>query len=256
MTAPRPPDADPAALAGDVVRMAGPVLVGLDVDGVLAPIVDHADDARLLPGMLEAVEELAEVTPVAVVSGRRLADLHGFGFDEPIELFGTHGLERGGTAGAVLAPDEQRRYDRLRTVAEDAATLAGDGAWVELKALGVVLHVRQADPARAEVAVAEAMRLADDVTDAHVKQGKSVAELLVRATSKAAAIVTLRQEEGAAAVVFLGDDATDEEVFAALGPDDLGIRVGPGATAATARLADPDAVLTFLRTLARALAPG
>ena len=40
-----------------------PLLVGLDVDGVLAPIVDHADDATLLPGMLAAVTALAERNP-------------------------------------------------------------------------------------------------------------------------------------------------------------------------------------------------
>jgi trehalose-6-phosphatase len=50
-------------------------------------------------------------------------------------------------------------------------------------------------------------------------------------------------------VAFVGDDRTDEEVFAALGPTDLGVRVGPGDTAASHRLADPQAVLAFLRSL-------
>jgi trehalose 6-phosphate phosphatase len=82
-----------------------------------------------------------------------------------------------------------------------------------------------------------------------VKSGKSVVEVLARSTSKAVAVLALQREQGAAAVAFVGDDRTDEEVFAALGPADLGVRVGPGDTAASHRLADPQAVLAFLRSL-------
>ena len=60
-----------------------------------------------------------------------------------------------------------------------------------------------------------------------------------------------------AAVVFVGDDRTDEEVFAELGAGDCSIRVGPGDTAAGHRLAGPPEVLAFLQALAALLAdPG
>src|SRR5918995_2345710 len=85
---------DTAAVAAVAAALERPVVVGLDVDGVLAPIVAHADDARLLPGVLEAVGELAARTPVAVVSGRSIENLSRFGFPEHVEMFGTHGLER------------------------------------------------------------------------------------------------------------------------------------------------------------------
>src|SRR4051794_29235145 len=61
---------DPDALAREMAALARPMLVGLDVDGVLAPIVAHADNAELLPGMREAVTALAHRVAVAVVSGR------------------------------------------------------------------------------------------------------------------------------------------------------------------------------------------
>jgi trehalose 6-phosphate phosphatase len=38
-------------------------------------------------------------------------------------------------------------------------------------------------------------------------------------------------------VLFAGDDVTDEDALASLGEYDLGIRVGPGDTAATVRVA-------------------
>ncbi len=60
----------------------------------------------------------------------------------------------------------------------------------------------------------------------------------------------MRTEAGAAAVSFVGDDITDEDVFAALGAGDLGVRVGAGTTSARRRLRDP-AVLTSCSTLSR-----
>ena len=63
----------------------------------------------------------------------------------------------------------------------------------------------------------------------------------------------MRGEVGAAAVSFVGDDITDEDVFAALGAGDLGVRVGPGQTSARRRIGDPGDVLTFVRHLAAAL---
>ena len=50
-------------------------LLVLDVDGVLAPIVERADQAELLPGMTETLTELAELVHLAVVSGRAVGDL-------------------------------------------------------------------------------------------------------------------------------------------------------------------------------------
>lgn len=249
--APTPNTADPAHLAELVAARPHPVLVGLDVDGVLAPIVAHADDAALLPGVLDAVTALAARTPVAVVSGRRLDDLLGFGFTTPVEVVGTHGLERLGAGPLALTADEQGRYDELHRIAADAAEQAGDGAWVEIKRASVVLHVREADPVSAAAATDVARRRAEAVLDAQIKAGKSVLELLVRATSKATAMRTLRQEVAAASVVFVGDDHTDEEVFADLRdrPADVSIRVGPGDTAARHRLADPAAVNAFLDAL-------
>jgi len=79
--------------------------------------------------------------------------------------------------------------------------------------------------------------------------GHGVVELLTRATRKARAVAELREEIGAGAVVFLGDDSTDEEVFSALGDGDCSIRVGPGETAARRRLAGPPDVLRFLQAL-------
>lgn len=217
---------------------------------MLAPIVDHADDAVLLPGMLDAVERLAAWTTVAVVSGRTVADLRRFGFPDEIEVFGLHGMERDGTRTIELAADEQARLARLHALATEAAGHAGDGAWVEVKPASVVLHVREAGPDRGARSAADLREKAADVTGAHVMPGKGVVELLTRATSKALAVAELRAELGAGGIVFVGDDRTDEEVFASLDGDGCSIRVGPGDTVATHRLAGPSEVLELLQALA------
>ena len=78
-----------------------------------------------------------------------------------------------------------------------------------------MLHVREAPPEDGARSAATLRERAEDVTGAHVLPGHGVVELLTRATSKALAIAELRDELGAGAVVFVGDDRTDEEVFAA-----------------------------------------
>src|SRR5215211_3022152 len=103
---------DSATVAAVAAALPLPVVVGLDVDGVLAPIVRHASDAQLLPGVLEAVSALAGLTPVAVVSGRSVEDLARFGFPDNVEIFGTHGLERRNEAPVELGHHEQRRFER------------------------------------------------------------------------------------------------------------------------------------------------
>ena len=241
---------DPDEVAAAAARLPRPLLVGLDVDGVLAPIVAHADDAVLLPGMLDAVNALASRVTVAVVSGRSLADLERFGFPVHVEVFGMHGMERNGRT-IELAEHERERLARLHALAAEAAHLAGEGAWVEVKPASVVLHVREAKPEHGARSAAELRERAADITGAHVMPGKGVVELLTRATSKAIAIDELRAEIGARGVVFAGDDRTDEEVFASLDGDGCTIRVGPGPTAARHRLAGPPEVLRFLNALAR-----
>lgn len=244
---------DPVAVAEDVMALAAPPLVGFDVDGVLAPIVAHAADAALLPGVLSRLIQLAKHLPVAVVSGRAVGDLARFGFPASLMVSGSHGAERRGLPLAPLSTVESARLTRLRSLAATAANEAGNGAWVEHKPTGVVLHIRESDPARGQAAADRLVGVGALVAGAQVKQGHGVVELVARPASKATAIRTMWDESGASSVAYVGDDATDEDVFRSLGPGDLGIRVGPGPTAATRRLADPVAVTRYLGALVERL---
>ncbi len=253
MTGAAPAYDDPSAVAAEVASLTRPLLAAFDVDGVLAPIVAHAADAALLPGLLDALGALSARTPVGIVSGRTIENLARFGFPDSFLVAGSHGAERRGRPLDPLSAAEADRLARLRVFADRATRDAGPGAWVEAKPTAVVVHVREANPVIAEPALATLATAAGGVPGAHVKRGHRVVELAVRAASKAAAIADMRSEVGATAVTFVGDDITDEDVFAALGAGDVGVRVGAGQTSARRRLRDPGDVLTFVRHLATGL---
>ncbi len=233
----------------------GRLLLGLDVDGVLAPIVSRADRSQLLPGVLAVVQALARLIPVAIVSGRSVDDLeHLYAFPGDVVVVGSHGLETRGGPSVELDDHERARLANLRQLAQQAEAIAGPGAWIEHKPASVVLHVRQADEEAGRRATIWLVDAAGAAAAGSVKTGHAVVELLARATSKADAVERLRHHYGRAVVAFAGDDETDEEVFAGLRPEDFGVRVGPGATAARYRLVGPPQVLEWLSTLLAVLA--
>ena len=83
----------------------------------------------------------------------------------------------------------------------------------------------------------------------HVTHGKQVVELAVVETSKGIALQRLRAMLAADAVLYVGDDVTDETAFAVLGPTDVGVKVGPGETLATYRIDGPEDVRSLLQLL-------
>jgi trehalose 6-phosphate phosphatase len=239
-----------AALAASAGR---PLLVGLDIDGTLASIVEHPSQARLVAGALAALGDLAgrADTTVAVVSGRAYADImEHFAFPPRVVIIGSHGLETDGE-GVHLDRAEARRLAAVRAVLEPVVE-ATPGSWIEEKPASVVFHHRECDPDLARVAARRVERAVRPRPGVFVLHGHEVLEAMVRRPSKAAAVVNLQADTGAATVVYAGDDRTDEEVFAALAPDDLTVKVGLGATVARHRLAGPSDVAEFVAQLAAA----
>lgn len=225
------------------------LLVASDYDGVLAPIV--ADPARAVPhpDAVAVLRDLARLpaTTVAAVSGRSREDLarvSGLPAEE-IRLIGSHGAELTGSI-ALTGAQQQLRHRLIAAVRQ----AAGDrpGVRLELKPASVVLHTRTAADRRDAAEVTAAV-LAGPAAwpGVHATPGKEVVELSVVPADKGTAVTALRQDHHADAVLFLGDDVTDERAFAVLGTDDVGIKVGPGQTLARFRVPDPAAAVGVLR---------
>ena len=242
-------DITPGALTDLVRPLLDGGLLAFDVDGVLAPIVEHADDAELTPGVADGLRQLAGSAQIVIVSGRSLADLERlFAFPTGIDVIGSHGLERRGRDPLALTDDERFVFEQLEILGHRAVAAAGEGAWLEYKPASVVVHVRSADAGRSAAAVDAIGRFAASIDGAQVKRGHEVVELLARPTSKGEAIS--RRRVPGQPVVFLGDDVTDESVFEVMGDHDVSVRVGPGDTAARYRLGDPGQVAEFVAALA------
>lgn len=260
-----------AAAAADLrtaiarVAASDPLLVALDFDGTLSPLADEPMDARMLPAARAAVEALiaAPGTIVAFVSGRSLVDLRVIAEHDDtsrVLLAGSHGAEFRIPGEGIVSHGEDAAdvalRDALRTHAE-AATAHLAGVWIEPKTFGFGVHTRRAAPAAAE----EANRLVDGIVAAEAphwrrRTGHNIVEYAFRHEGKDSAIAELRARTGAAAVLFAGDDVTDEDALRSLGDGDLGVRVGPreipgwGETAAAVCVPGIAALAALLRLLA------
>lgn len=230
------------------------VVVGVDFDGTLAPLVDVPSQARAVPGSLELLVELAAQpgVDVAVVSGRDLATLGQVTSLGPeVTLIGSHGVEtsRADEDGEDLLDDVERA--RLDALDADLGQLLDRHPEVRLerKPTSRVLHTRGLDEDVATAALAAGERLLERHPGVHATPGKDVLEMSVTEAGKGHALQALARAHHAEAILYLGDDVTDERAFAELGPNDVTIRVGPGDTVAEHRVADEEGVLEVLRAL-------
>ncbi|AXH35437.1 trehalose-phosphatase [Humibacter sp. BT305] len=247
-------------LALERLAATGHLLVALDFDGTLSPIVPRPEDARALPEADEALHALAAApgTTVVLVSGRSMASLeHVSGSPEHVLLVGSHGAEVKDDEGVhvELDGDERVRREALHRALESAVADHAD-VWVEEKPAGFAVHTRRATDEVADAARASARAAVVGIDGLTEREGKGVLEFAVKATSKGDSVRTLRESTGATAVLFAGDDVTDEDGFAVLGEGDVGLKVGPGETAASYRVDDPAAVASLLTRLAALRARG
>jgi trehalose 6-phosphate phosphatase len=125
----------------------------------------------------------------------------------------------------------------------------GVGATVERKQQSVTFHYRNLAEEDAKNALERIRGWAQDRDEVRVLEGKKVIELTSGTQNKGDAI---RDLAGSASIIYIGDDTTDETVFEVLGPDDIGVKVGDGPTAATHRVEDIDGVVTILTQIALA----
>ncbi|MDR2255206.1 MAG: trehalose-phosphatase [Arthrobacter sp.] len=244
------------ARLGTLAR-AGQLLVALDFDGTLAPFTDVPDEAKALPASAKAIEVLAALptTDVALISGREIASLRRVASPgEHTLLVGSHGAERWAPpeydADATQAElgKPQRKSLAATQAALEAVAERFDGVWVEHKPAGAVLHTRQAG-AQGPLAAQAALRVLAKVKGAHIREGKDVVEASVLGSDKGQGLIWLREVSDAAVVLFAGDDRTDEDAFAVLRQQDVGVKVGPGPTAAEFRVDGPGDIAELLRLL-------
>lgn len=190
-----------------------PLLVALDVDGTISPIVRNPDMAEIPAKTLASLESLAAAPGIelALITGR---DLGSLGRMEQLDGI-WRAVEHG---GLVLAPGEAPAPRKLDDGQREALgrfrdwveTHARD-AFIEHKPQAIAVHVRAIainDPARAEQLLREADELAEKL-GLHVRRGKALREAEAIHSDKGSALREIFDRSGASSVFFAGDDLTD-----------------------------------------------
>jgi trehalose 6-phosphate phosphatase len=233
--------------------------VFLDVDGTLLELADTPDAVHVSGSLINLLEMLDRGLDgaLALVSGRPLDELDRLFWPVQLAAAGVHGAERRKPDGTVeRAPVDRDALAQVRQ-AFSAFAAAHTGALVEDKGFGVTLHYRLA-PALADEVRALGAEWAGRVgDDFQLLDGKMVVELRARSATKGTALRQFLAESpfSGRRAVYLGDDVTDEDAFAAV--NELGgIAVVVGErqpSAARFRLPDVAAVHTWLAGLAEHL---
>ncbi|MEO1402116.1 MAG: trehalose-phosphatase [Cyanobacteria bacterium J06635_1] len=229
-----------------------------DYDGTLTPIVRRPEAAHLPEEIRSHLTALARQIPVAIVSGRDLADVQQMVQIENLYYAGSHGFDMAG-------PDQLRQQQPLAQQALpdlDSAEkqlreqLMTPGAWVERKRFAIAIHYREvAEPDIPQVETGVNKVLAQHPS-LRKSSGKKIFELQPDIPwDKGRAILWLLEKLKLAPPetipIYLGDDTTDEDAFKALKPNGLSIRIGDPnePTAADYHLKDPDEVAQFFEYL-------
>jgi trehalose 6-phosphate phosphatase len=229
----------------------------LDYDGTLTPIVSHPEDAVLSESMRSVVMELATLCSVAVVSGRDRAEVQKLvGLDELIYA-GSHGFDISGPGGMHMQHNEALAFlpalDKAQKLLVDRLSRI-PGGQVERKKFSIAVHYRNV----AQEVVPDIEHLVDEVHGRYPElrkgAGKKVIELQPDIEwNKGKAVLWLLDHapfnEDAILPVYIGDDLTDEDAFAAIRNSGVGILVGAHGHETKARysLRDVPQVEAFLR---------
>ena len=227
------------------------VLVACDYDGTLAPIVSDPNAAHPCRESMIALRALAALpdTHAAVISGRSLRDLATLSrLPDEVHLVGSHGSEFDAGFAQEL-PENTRRLHAQIDAELDRLTRDIPGVTLERKPASTAVHVRNASPDDRN-RVLELVRQGPGAQPGvHMKSGKMVLELTMIETDKGDALDLIRRRVGADAVIFLGDDVTDEDAFAVMQGPDVSVKVGPGESVARFRVDDIDDVAQLLALL-------
>lgn len=241
-----------------------------DIDGVLAPIVANARDARVPDEALDLLGALVgHYLLVGAISGRGLDDVDRLVPVPGIGRGGNHGLEVAGPgAPHRRVPEAEAGVASVRTfvsgLTEDV--LSPHGVWMEDKGASVSLHFREApDREAAGRFLQEEVATSARAAGLRVRDGRMVLEILPDAeVHKGTVLRELVQMSGARAVLYVGDDRTDVDAWTQMralreageidvahcvladGPEvDSGVRA-----AADASVEGPDGVLALMRDMA------
>lgn len=257
----------PSALTAldEIVRRAETkrLVIFLDYDGTLTPIVARPELAVLSEAMRTTIRTLAEQCTIAIVSGRdranveRLVKLAGLFYagSHGFDIAGPHGWEVRHEIGAHCLPELDQAEAMLRE-----RLVSIQGCLVERKKYSVAVHFRLVEDENVEQVSQAVTEVVASRANLRKRDGKRVFEVQPNVDwDKGKAVLwllrALNLTQDAVLPLYVGDDLTDEDAFRALQDFGIGIVVGDVSrpTAAQYMVKDPDEVGHFLAHLSALL---
>lgn len=231
----------------------------MDYDGCLSPIVKDPEKAFMSDGMRKVVRDLAEVCFTAIVSGRDRQNVKNLVKLDSLYFAGSHGFDISGPENLLTEPADAKEM----LPALDAAEIilkeklqSINGALVERKRYAIAVHYRNVEDEHVPYVKETVTEVLHQFPVLKEGLGKKVIELKPNLDwNKGKAVLWLLEKFNLNKVmivpVYIGDDITDEDAFAALQGKGIGILVGEHdeKTSATYRLESVDEVQAFLEKL-------
>jgi len=251
------PDDALKALAAGALPSSGLITLLIDYDGTLVPYAETPEeavpDAELLR-LLAALASHPQIT-LHIVSGRSVDTLSRWFWRLRTDLWAEHGAAHRrrdtGTWERFVAGERDwidRASDYLSGITDQT-----EGALLEEKSTGLAWHYRLVEPG---LAARQVQRIRDELpavlqnAPVEIFDGRLVLEVRSRGISKGLVVRHIvRTNRLRGPLVAIGDDRTDEEMFAALPPSGVAVRVGGGSTTARYALADHREVRRMLNLL-------
>jgi trehalose 6-phosphate synthase/phosphatase len=232
-------------------------LLLLDYDGTLTPLVRHPGLAAPSAAILKLLEDLSsnQQSTVVLISGRDRQTLESWFGNIRTALVAEHGFwwKEPGGEWQMLKHVSADWKARLLPILEQYADRL-PGALVEEKEYSIVWHYRTADPEQARPLVTELTDHLVNFTaniDVQVLQGSKVVEVRPAGVNKGLAALRWISNDKRDFILAVGDDRTDEDLFANLPEDTYSIRVGMTNTRARFNLRTVDEVIGLLNALAQ-----
>lgn len=249
----------PEEIAGltNSLHCAQRLLLLLDYDGTLIPFASTPELAAPDSDLLKLLRRLAERsgTSVHVLSGRTRETLGRWLGDLPIGLHAEHGFWSRTDPARGWEPLSDKPLDWKRRIVPllEQFTAATPGSLIEEKTAGLAWHYRMADPEFGQMHAKElTRRLESETSESPIDlvPGDKVIEIRAHGVNKGVIATRLISSvTDGTTVLGIGDDRTDEDLFAAIGDDGFSVHVGPQPSRARYRLGDPAAARQLLTSL-------
>jgi trehalose 6-phosphate synthase/phosphatase len=230
-------------------------LLLLDYDGTLVPFARRPQLAIPPPTLLSTLNRLSSDTQnsIVLISGRDRGTLFDWFGHLPIALAAEHGfwLRDPGSDWKAMKHTTQEWKGRLMPVVQQYVDRL-PGSFIEEKENSLAWHYRTADPDQARPLAAELMDHLVNFTaniDVQVLQGNKVVELRHGGVNKGTAALHWISQNNHDFIVGIGDDWTDEDLFAALPKTAYSFRVGVSNTNAKYNLRDVTEVVALLNAM-------